>query len=152
MKTLDRERDLRELAGRVRTLEADAPPRWGRMTVVEMLRHLADGYRVGLGERSAEPIPTVLPKVLRRWIGLWTPFPWPKGLPAPPSMEPGGMDDPLAGFEAQRDALLRAMERFPGGPIDGAWPDHPSLGSMSRRAWMRWGWRHADHHLCQFGV
>lgn len=64
----------------------------------------------------------------------------------------GGTDDSLAGFEAERDALLRAMERFPGGPIDGAWPDHPSLGSMSRRAWMRWGWRHADHHLCQFGV
>lgn len=152
MKTLDRKRDSRELVERLRALDAGAESHWGRMTVTRMLRHLADGYRMGLREHPAEPIPTVLPKILRRWIGLWTPFRWPRGLPAPPSLKPGDPDESLADFESERDALMAVMTRFSRAPSDHDWPAHPSLGGMSRREWMRWGWRHADHHLRQFGV
>jgi hypothetical protein len=34
----------------------------------------------------------------------------------------------------------------------GDWPPHPILGRLSRGQWMRWGYRHMDHHLRQFGV
>ena len=29
---------------------------------------------------------------------------------------------------------------------------HPFFGPMSSRLWGKWGWRHEDHHLRQFGV
>jgi hypothetical protein len=32
------------------------------------------------------------------------------------------------------------------------WPAHPIFGRMSRAAWLRWGYLHADHHLRQFGA
>jgi len=31
-------------------------------------------------------------------------------------------------------------------------PTHPIFGPMSRPAWLRWAYLHADHHLRQFGV
>lgn len=29
---------------------------------------------------------------------------------------------------------------------------HPGFGRMSQSDWLRWGYRHVDHHLRQFGV
>ena len=32
------------------------------------------------------------------------------------------------------------------------WPEHPAFGSLTHRAWGVLKYRHADHHLRQFGV
>ena len=29
---------------------------------------------------------------------------------------------------------------------------HPMFGDLTRGEWGRWGYRHMDHHLTQFGV
>jgi hypothetical protein len=29
---------------------------------------------------------------------------------------------------------------------------HPIFGTLTARAWLRWGYLHMDHHLRQFGV
>jgi hypothetical protein len=45
------------------------------------------------------------------------------------------------------DVRARFAERLP--TLEGA--SHPFFGPMSARLWGRWGWRHEDHHLRQFG-
>jgi len=34
----------------------------------------------------------------------------------------------------------------------GPFAPHPAFGPMTRREWMTWGYRHADHHFRQFGI
>ena len=58
---------------------------------------------------------------------------------------------PPTDFENDRAKLSAAMERFGSVPGSARGP-HPVLGPLSHEQWMRWGYRHADHHLRQFGV
>ena len=51
MKTLARPRDTAELLQRVRALRPDSVRRWGRMSVHQMVCHLCDGFRMGMGEK-----------------------------------------------------------------------------------------------------
>jgi hypothetical protein len=44
------------------------------------------------------------------------------------------------------------MERFSSADVSVDWPAHPIFGAMTRRAWMRWGYLHVDHHLRQFSA
>jgi len=37
-------------------------------------------------------------------------------------------------------------------PRDYSWGEHPHLGAMSEREWMRLAYLYADHHLRQFGA
>ena len=52
MKTLAREGDKAEIVRRLRTLRPDSVRRWGRMSVHQMVCHLADALRMANGEKS----------------------------------------------------------------------------------------------------
>ena len=74
--------------------------------------------------------------------------PFPKGAPTAPELKPN------AGslFEEERTALLELLERIGSGPRDGAGPAHPLFGPLTRREWGVVTYKHADHHLKQFGA
>ena len=48
--------------------------------------------------------------------------------------------------------LVAAVERFTAANGEADWPAHPIFGPLTRRAWMRWGYLHVDHHLRQFSA
>ena len=57
------------------------------------------------------------------------------------------------GLTAQRRAeLLTLMSRFGAAPESLRAATHPIFGTMSKTEWGRWGYRHVDHHLRQFGL
>ena len=55
MKTLQDAAALSEVLERLERVEPDVRALWGRMSAHEMLCHLCDSFRLGLGERQASP-------------------------------------------------------------------------------------------------
>jgi hypothetical protein len=75
-------------------------------------------------------------------------LPFPKGAPTAPELKP--ID--AGSFEEERAALLELLERIGTGPREGKGPAHPLFGPMTWREWGVVTYKHADHHLRQFGA
>lgn len=151
-RTLWRERDRRALLDRLRRLSPDARPRWGRLTAGQMLAHLVDAARLGLGDAVAPPQNRGLARLLRhapaKQLFVYV-LPFPRHAPRVPALfatPPGDWARDLATHERLVERLAaRAAAR------DARWPRHPFFGALSERAWGVLGWAHVDHHLRQFG-
>jgi hypothetical protein len=118
------------------------------MDVTGMLEHLRLSAQMGLGELSVpsankRPFQIFPLKHLLLYV-----LPFPKGAPTAPALKPFDAGP----FEEKRAALLQLIERIGTGPRDGAGPDHPLFGPMTRREWGVVTYKHADHHLKQFGA
>lgn len=85
-----------------------------------------------------------------RFVALSTPLPWPHGAKTLPEadQELGGTQP--TDFAEDVAGLKALMERFIAQKSD-PFPHHPLFGSMSTGESGRWGYRHIDHHLRQFG-
>jgi hypothetical protein len=153
MKTLARERDRADVVRRLRALRLDSTRRWGRMSVHQMVCQLSDACRMLTDEKHTVPVASPLPRSVMRWIALYLPMRWPPGIATIPELnqEMGGTA-PLD-FAADVAALEALLDRIATGDRAGFHGRlHPVFGRMSERAWMRWAYLHADHHLRQFGV
>jgi hypothetical protein len=135
------------IVARLRSLEPDAPARWGKMNAPRMIAHLTDQMTHTLGDVPVKPIPGPmrLPFVGHAII-YW--IPWPKGrAKGPPEAfvtQPAEWDSDRARLES---LLQRLVERGPGG----TWPEHAKFGKMSGKDWGAFCAKHFDHHLRQFG-
>jgi hypothetical protein len=134
---------------RIQQLDPNAGPKWGRMTARQMVCHLNDSFRVGMGEKYASPASNFLQRTLVKWVALRTPLRWPRGVPTRPEIEQGRGGTPPAEWQTDRAELLGFLNAFAGCQTFG---EHPAFGKMSQRDWLTWGYRHVDHHLRQFGV
>ena len=104
------------------------------------------------GELVASDATGPLQRTLIKWIALYAPLRWPRGIPTRPEVDPlraGTSPADFANDVSRLEALLEAItvhdERFHA-------RRHPIFGQMSRAAWLRWAYLHADHHLRQFGA
>jgi hypothetical protein len=134
---------------RIGHLDPNASAEWGRMTVHQMVCHLNDSFRVGLGEKYAGDASSVVQRTLIKWIALRTSMRWPQGVPTRPEIEQGRGGTPPAEWESDRAELITLMNAFAERRTFGV---HPTFGKMTQRDWLIWGYRHVDHHLRQFGV
>ena len=75
-------------------------------------------------------------------------LPLPKGAPTAPALKP----TVSVQFEEERAAVLELFERMGTGLRDGMGPDHPLFGPLTWREWGVATYKHADHHLKQFGA
>ena len=74
--------------------------------------------------------------------------PFPKGAPtAPELLVPGA-----APVDVIRSELVSLVERIGAGPGEGAGPVHPLFGRLGFPEWGVATYKHADHHLRQFGA
>lgn len=152
MKHLSDATERQRLLQRVAGLTPDTPRHWGGMTAHQMVCHLTDSYRAGMGEKTVSPAPSVLPRALIKWIALRVPIQWPKGVRTRPEVEQGMGGTPPGDFERDRATLVSVIERFSDPHRNFQWQPHPMFGDMREEEWMRWGYLHADHHLRQFGA
>ena len=148
MRTILNETDRAEIDRRVRSLSVSSTPRWGSMDVVRMLQHLRLSTRMALGEL---PVPSANKRAFQMFplkhLILYV-FPFPKGAPTAPELKPVDAGT----FEEQQAAVLELLERIGTGPREGAAPPHPLFGPMTWREWGVATYKHADHHLRQFGA
>jgi hypothetical protein len=152
VRTLARQTDKAEILGRLRALRPDSKRRWGRMSVHQMVCHLSDGFRMGIGRKLVSHIAGPLRRTVVKWLALYVPVAWPPGILTRPEIdqEAGGTAPiDFATDVAQLEALLELVTTRPR-TFD--WQPHPIFGGMSDAAWLRWGYLHMDHHLRQFGA
>src|SRR5881394_747151 len=146
--TILNENDLDTILNRLKSLSGSSTRRWGSMDVMGMLKHLRLSALMTVGElpvaskskRAFQMFP------LKHLILYVVPFP--KGAPTAPELKAGD----ATSFEEERTALLKLLERIGTGPSDGSGPDHPLFGPLTWREWGVATYKHADHHLKQFGA
>jgi len=151
MRTLARSDDLTELRRRLHSVQPDSAARWGRMSAHQMICHLGDAMLVAANQKSVKPVSGPLQRTLVKWIALYLPVRWPAGIRTVTEI-----DQEVAGTKPQdfindvRELEAR-LRRF-ADDRQAVCPTHPIFGPMSRKAWLRWAYLHADHHLRQFGA
>lgn len=152
MKTLARPADKAEILERIGRLRPGHAGRWGRMSVRRMVCHVSDAYRMMAGEKRVRGTGGLLGRTVVKWMALYFPAPWPPGVRTSPEI-----DQEIGGTRpGEWTADLRDLVALVGGVTSGgrAAPrqPHPLFGPMSEAEWQRWAYRHADHHLRQFGA
>lgn len=152
MNTLARESNKSELLRRLKTLHPDSPPRWGRMSAHQMVCHLTDCFRMAAGEKAVSQATSLRHRTIVKWIALYSPLPWPRGLLTRPEVDQECGGTGPSEFAADIAELEARVEQMAALGTDFGWPAHPVFGRMSRAAWLRWAHLHMDHHLRQFGA
>jgi hypothetical protein len=134
------------IRARIRALSTASRPRWGRMSVGQMLWHCNQVLETSLGDvqvvQRRPPFPVSLLKYL-----LFN-FQMPHGAPTAPEYVPHESRD----FESERARMLALIDRFTARDIHATdWPK-AVFGQITGPEWSCLQARHLDHHLRQFGV
>ncbi len=133
-------------------LTPSTPPQWGVMSSTQMLQHLVLAFRMSIGEYPVAEAPSrEHDSPLRRFLALTLPVQWPKGIVTIPETDVTVLQPPSTDFAHERADLITLIHRFAEIPTADLRPTHPLMGPLTRSQWMRWGFRHTDHHLRQFG-
>jgi Protein of unknown function (DUF1569) len=148
MGTILNEGDRAAISKRLQSLSVSSTRRWGTLDLVGMLQHLRLSARMTLGDLA---VPSANKRAFQvfplKHLILYV-LPFPKGAPTAPELKPVL----VSSFEEERAALLQLIERIGTGPRDGDGPAHPLFGPMTWREWGVVTYKHADHHLKQFGA
>ena len=132
MKTLARPgtgRDPRPL----KRVRPESVRRWGRMSAHQMVCHLSDSLRMGMGEKPVSDATGLLQRTIVKWIAVWAPLPWPAGILTRPEIDqelagtrPVDFATDLARLEALLVSSTAQTRSFAAAPSD--------LRPMSNRA------------------
>ena len=152
MKTLARERDKAEILRRLKAIGPESVSRWGRMSAHQMVCHLGDAFRMAIGQKPAGCTGSLAQRTVVKWIALYLPLPWPGGIPTSQEIDQHRGGTRPSEFAADVDECQALLALVTAQPRPFEWPPHPIFGRMSDAAWLRWAYRHADHHLRQFGA
>lgn len=153
LKTLASEKDRKSLEKRIVALKNDGPNFWHSMTGHQVVVHLADVIRVGLGEKKVEHA-GFLRYIFSLPIICWfvtVLIPWVPGIPAQPEFMEGTGGTELTFFSEDKQILIDLMRKM--GELkedDYNRPDHPVFAKLSISRWKRLMYRHITHHLWQF--
>lgn len=150
-KLLSEERCRREILARLERVRPDSPRRWGKMTAPQMICHLRDSFLGVMGEKPMEIPPPARGYRLVKWFALHTPMRWPPGVKTRPEFDQLAGGTPPTQFDADVQSLCAAIDCFVAQPRSLPFRPHPIFLELTEEEWMRWGYRHMDHHLRQFG-
>lgn len=133
---------------RLEQLTPTTPRRWGKMTPHQAVCHLTDGYRSAVGEKSVAPIHNVFTRSVMRFVALHTPMAWPKGVKTLPEVDQEQGGTKPVDWDRDLAELVRRIDAF--AAVEGR--PHAIFGPLTGSEWNVWAFRHADHHLRQFGL
>lgn len=143
---------LQALTDRLSRVRPDTPRRWGTLTSHEMLCHLGDACAMVTLERPrARPV-RVRQRRLVKYVWLWLPKQWPRGVPTNPMHDPKVDGTRPGDFDRDRQRVLNALRTIAAAHAGSVEPGHGLFGTMTTRDWQRWAYRHTDYHLRQFGT
>ena len=139
------------LVARLELLRPNSPRQWGRMTPHQAVCHLSDSFKAILQDRPLPAKPLDMKRRIMRFVAFTSPLRWPKGVPTSAQVDAEKGGTPPGDFSADVKELRELLKRFVDSDGQTLAP-HYVWGDMSRGVWGRYGYRHVDHHLTQFGV
>lgn len=146
MKTVLIESDRNELINRIKTLNENSKPQWGRMNVHQMLKHCILCEDLYLGSMKVKR------SFLGRIVGplaikniLKNDAPLQKNAPTNPVFKIMESDGDV---ELEKQKWIELIEKYK----DYSKPEfiHWFFGKMSKEQVGQFAYKHADHHLRQF--
>lgn len=141
------------IMARVQQLSPSTQRQWGKMTVEQVVCHMADPFRDLLHLRPSKPAVPRLFQPLMRMMVL-TEKNWKPGTPTLQVYrqgEGGGGTSPTE-FERDKATLLNLIAEFCAKESGFAFAPHPGLGKLKSEQIGYFMWKHTDHHLRQFGL
>ena len=136
-----------EVIARIQALAADVTPRWGKMNAYQMVKHCRLWEELSLGRTRDKR--TLMGRIFGRIaLGrfLSDARPLPKNTPTLPSLVIRDQGD----ISAEKTAWIKHLQSYGDRPGPGI--VHPFFGRLSGEQVGVLSYKHADHHLRQFGV
>lgn len=147
MKTLFNEKDKAEILSRIQRLKPDSKAQWGKMDVAQAMAHVSAATEVPLGQFIAPMgFMSLIGQFMKGMILNEKPF-----APNSPTARAFKVTD-KRDFETERRRLVNAIEKFSMGEKSIVQNNHPLLRKLKANEWGQLNYKHADHHLRQFGV
>ena len=150
MKSLRNEQCRQELTARLNKLSPDAKAAWGKMTVEQMLSHLVQSGDLPFESTVPDRSNWMSRNVIKPLVFYVLPIP--KEVPTSPEIDQQENGRAPQGFEADKAMVIESFQKLGEIATDHKCLNHPFFGPMSAKQWCRLGYKHADHHLRQFGV
>jgi hypothetical protein len=151
MKTLENQINKDSLIDRIKNLSPESSAVWGKMNANQMMCHLTDQMRHAMSERDNPDMSNLFFRTLGKWLVV-------NVMPVPKNIRTAPIVDQMIGgtkptdFEGDRETLLSYVEKMASLPDDFSWGPHFRFGPMNKKEWCALTYKHADHHLRQFGV
>ena len=150
MKNIFNEADRKEILLRIEKLTPGTKALWGKMDVAQMLAHCAKASKMLTGEIKADRVPfpiNILGKLIKNKALDESPLR--KNSPTAKEIK---VVDPRE-FEKEKVDFINSIKKIGQLGEKGIKPEiHPFFGKISPKEWGRINYKHADHHLNQFGV
>ena len=147
MKTLWDDAGYTEIRSRIGDLSGDERPQWGRMNPPQILTHLADSIRMGLGDIAAGRGSGFMSVPPINYLAIYV-VPWPHGAKGPRE----AFTTKPTSWDSDIQQLLTLIERLREKRNQQTWPEHPLFGKLSGKDWAALTYKHLRHHLRQLGV
>src|SRR5579862_7732446 len=144
-KTVFNETEYSELMKKVEGMTPESKAGWGKMDAAQMLAHVNLTIETGLGVTSLPSESNwftrtiIKPLALRRTLM--------KNSPTAKSFRMKEEKD----FSTEKQKLLRNLKMAHERGANGAWKPHISFGPLTGEEWGALIFKHASHHMEQFG-
>ena len=122
----------KDLLDRLGRLRPETRARWGKMNAHQMVCHLNDSFGAAMGDRTTSKDITFPSRTLIKWIALYAPLPWPKGVPTRPEVDQLDRGTRPVEFSHDKAAWAAAIERFAQQPRTFQFPFSPCLRRTHR--------------------
>jgi hypothetical protein len=151
MKSILHQTTRAEISNRLKSLNENSTPLWGKMNVSEMLAHMNDAMRLALGMKEAVDSSNFISNKIVFPIAVYLlPF-WPKGNPTAPEMIASKKGTAPKDFYTELGTTLKLIDVIIEREENKLFPHH-MFGKLSKKQWGDLLAKHFDHHLKQFGV
>ncbi len=135
------------ISDRVRKLTPSSGAAWGKMNITQMLHHLNLTMEAPLGKLATTGKPVFFMRMFRGV--LYSDKPFSKGSPTPKDFK---ITTDTYNFEEEKAKVLNNLAEIFSRGIQGIFKPHVFFGELTTEQWGKHFYKHADHHLRQFGV
>ncbi len=149
-KSVHIQKDLEEIILRLQSLNEDSKPAWGKIKVTEIIPHLTDYLRIGIGLKITKNRSSFYKSTISKWTFLWNNV-MPKFLISIDEIDPEQKMTPPISLQKDIETFINLLYNFIQLPYNHIFT-HSSFGKLSKTEFGQIMYLHADYHLTQFGV
>jgi hypothetical protein len=149
MKTILNETDKNEILRRIEKLSPESKALWGKMNVSQMLAHCSEATKLASGEIKTKFAPIQFLGQFFKKTFITGGKPFNRNSPTSPELKIADTKE----FAKEKATFITFINKAYANGKEGFKSDrHPFFGKMTKEEWSILGYKHADHHLRQFGV